>query len=436
MTAKNQASAPDPTLAAPDARQARIHNKHLLVLASAQILSGLGNGAGLALGALLAAKLSGSQHWAGTVAVAISLAGVFLALPLARLAVAHGRRVALTTGYALGAVGAAGMILAAALGSFALLLLAALLLGAASTTNLQARFAATDGSGPGRRGRDLSMVVWALTIGAVVGPSLAGPGAELAAQWGLPTDAGAFIFSTVGLICAVLVISLGLRPDPMPPRTAAQEPAPKPSIAEGVRALRSARGAGVGVAAVAAGHACMVAVMSMTTLHLTELHHDHGAAGPSAHTLTIVGLTLSGHIAGMYAFSPLVGYLADRLGHRRALLCAQLLFAASALLCIAFPTNQAMVSVALFILGVAWSFSSITGSAVVADLVPNTGRVAAQGLTDAALSGGGVLAGLGSGFLLEALGYQGLNVASLAIAVLMTVIILARVPEGRRAAAL
>lgn len=238
----------------------------------------------------------------------------------------------------------------------------------------------------------------------------------------------------MGLIFAAVIIAVGLRPDPLPARSEARDLAPKPSIAQGLRALRSAPGAGVGVAAVAAGHACMVAVMSMTTLHLAALHHDQGAAGPSAHTLTIVGLTLSGHFAGMYAFSPVVGFLADRWGHRRALLCAQLLFALSALACILFPGNVGLVSVALFVLGVAWSFSSITGSAVVADLVPDKGRVAAQGLTDACMSGGGVLAGLGSGFLLAALGYQGLNAASLAIAVLMTVLIVARVPAARRAA--
>lgn len=426
MTSKHHLDRPP----GPEPTSPRVHRKHLLVLAAAQVLSGLGNGAGLALGALLAAKLSGSQHWAGTVSVAISLAGVVLSLPLARLAVARGRRVALGAGYCLGALGAVGMIVAAATGSFVLLLLAALFLGAASTTNLQARFAATDGSGPGRKARDLSMVVWSLTIGAVAGPSLAGPGAELAAAVGLPTDAGAFIFSALGLVCAVLIIGVGLRPDPLPARGKG-EPAPKPSLSEGILALRRAPGSGVGVGAVAAGHACMVAVMSMTTLHLTHLHHDAGAAGPSAHTLTIVGLTLSGHIAGMYAFSPLIGMLADTLGHRRALLLAQLLFGLSAVACLLAPGDSGVVSAALFVLGLAWSLSSITGSALVTELVPDTGRVAAQGLTDACMSAGGVVAGLGSGFLLEALGYQGLNAASLAVAVLMSVLIVSRIRPRR-----
>lgn len=409
----------------------RTHVRHLVVLACAQILSGLGNGAGLALGALLATDLSGSEQWGGTVAVAISLAGVFMAMPLARLAVAKGRRVALSTGYTIGSIGAVGMIVAAGVRSFPLLLLAAVALGVAATTNLQARFAATDGSAPGRRARDLSLVVWALTIGAVVGPSLAGPGATLAATLGLPTNAGAFLFSAGGMIAAALMVFAGLRPDPLAGHLGGRGPAPKPSIAEGVRALRGAPGSGVGVAAVAAGHACMVAVMSMTTIHLTHVHHDLTGSGTSAHTLTLVGLTLSGHIAGMYAFSPLVGWAVDRLGHRLALLCAQGLFVVSALLCIVFPERQGLVSVGLFTLGLAWSFSSITGSAVVADLVADDRRVAAQGLTDACMSGGGVLAGLVSGFLLTALGYQGLNAASLAVAVLMTALILLRLP-GRR----
>ena len=48
----------------------------------------------------------------------------------------------------------------------------------------------------------------------------------------------------------------------------------------------------------------MVAVMAMTPVHL--LHH--GAS------LTIIGLTISLHVAGMFALSPVFGILADRVG--------------------------------------------------------------------------------------------------------------------------
>ncbi|RII41728.1 MFS transporter [Galactobacter valiniphilus] len=412
--------------APPSPQQVREHRRHLAVLASAQVLSGLGNGAGLALGALLAAKLGGSESLGGTVAVAISLGGMLAALPLARAAMAAGRRPALDTGYLIGAAGAIGMIAAAGLGSYPLLLLSAAGLGVGSATNLQARFAATDGSAPGRRARDLSLVVWALTIGAVLGPSFAGPGARVAAAFGLPTDAGAFLFSAVGLTFASLMIWVGLRPDPLAPGVGAA-PGHKPSLKQGLAALRGAPGAGVGVAAVAAGHACMVAVMSMTTIHLQHVYH--GTGDPSPDVLALIGLTLSGHIGGMYALSPLVGWCVDRWGHRPALLAAQALFAASAIVCILAPQNHPLVSVALFVLGLAWSFSSITGSAVVSDRVPSEHRVAAQGLTDSAMSAGGVLAGLGSGALLQFLGDQGLNAASLAVAVVMTALILARMPR-------
>lgn len=416
-------------------RGATGHRRHLVVLASAQILSGLGNGAGLALGALLAAELSGSEAWGGSVAVAISLAGTLVSIPLARLAMAAGRRPALTLGYSLGAVGAVGMIVSAAVDSFPLLLLSALLLGVASATNLQARFAATDGSAPGRKARDLSLVVWALTIGATTGPSLAGPGASLAASLGLPTNAGAFLFSAVGLVLAASAVFIGLRPDPLPKGEAAAGGASKPSLAEGWRALSSSRGAGVGVVAVFAAHACMVAVMSMTTIHL---QHVHGGGSSvvghhvSADTLTIVGITLSGHIAGMYALSPLVGWLVDRWGHRATLLIAQALFAASALACVVAPEQVGVVSVALFVLGLAWSFATIAGAAVVAERVPAARRVAAQGFSDAAMSTGGVLAGLVSGVLLTQWGYRGLNLASLVIAVGIAALVAWRLPRARR----
>lgn len=416
----------------------RRHARRLAVLAGAQILSGLGNGAGLALGALLAAELGGSESLGGTVSVAISLGGMVAALPLAAAAVSRGRRRALSLGYAIGVLGAAGMILAATVRSYPLLLVAAAALGVASATNLQARFAATDTSAPGRRARDLSLVVWALTVGAVLGPSLAGPGAALARLIGIPTNAGAFLFSLAGLVLAVLLVAIGLGGDGSPSARGTGRRR-KPSLREGVAALRSAPGSGIGVAAVGAGHACMVAVMSMTTIHLSHVHAGmgempgmSGAAEPPQHVLSLIGLTLSGHIGGMYALSPLVGWFSDRVGRRAALSSAQALFGASAALCIAAPQSQPVVSVALFLLGVAWSVATITGSALVTELVGDERRVAAQGLTDTVMSAGGVLAGLVSGPLLEHLGYRGLNTASLFVAALLAVLVLIRVPGASR----
>lgn len=156
-------------------------------LAASQVFSGLGNGSALAVGSVMAVELSGHAGWGGTATMAMSLAGALSALPLARLALTHGRRTALTAAYGLAALGTVGMVFAPVLGSYPLLLAAALLVGLGAAGNLQARFAATDLADDATRGRDLSLVVWSITLGAVAGPNLIGPGATLARPWGCRT---------------------------------------------------------------------------------------------------------------------------------------------------------------------------------------------------------------------------------------------------------
>lgn len=156
------------------------------VLVAGQILGGIGMGATLSLGALLAAELSGSSAWSGMAATMSTLGAALVAVPLARLAQARGRRVSLSTGALTAGTGAVLAITAVTVNSFPLLLLALMLLGAGSATNLQARFAATDLANPRFRARDLSLVVWSTTIGAVLGPNLFGPGEVVGAALGLP----------------------------------------------------------------------------------------------------------------------------------------------------------------------------------------------------------------------------------------------------------
>ncbi|MHB1235735.1 MAG: MFS transporter, partial [Microbacteriaceae bacterium] len=262
-------------------------------------------GATLSLGALLAAELSGSNAWSGMAATMSTLGAAAVAVPLARLAQARGRRVSLTLGVLIAGTGATLAIVSAAAGSFALLLLALMLLGAGSATTLQARFAATDLASPGTQGRDLSIVVWSTTIGAVLGPNLFGPGESLGAAIGLPPLTGAFAFSLLATVGAAAVYSLGLRPDPLLTALSARAvDAGESRRSGGLAIMRSSPLARYAVTVIALSHATMVALMSMAPVHLRE----HGA------TLSVIGLTISLHVAGMYALSPVFGWLADRAG--------------------------------------------------------------------------------------------------------------------------
>lgn len=441
-------TAPRPLLDTTPRRTAQ--RRTLRTLAASQVFSGLGNGSALAVGSVMAVELSGHAGWGGTTTMAMSLAGALSALPLARLALARGRRTALTAAYGLAALGTVGMVLAPVLGSYPLLLAAALLVGLGAAGNLQARFAATDLADDATRGRDLGLVVWSITLGAVAGPNLIGPGAALARPLGLPDTSGPFLLSLAGMLLAVAILQVGLRPDPLTTalRLGAGPVAPRPRLADGVAVLRREPAVALAVTAVVTAHAVMVAVMSMTPVHLARLAQDAarpasaaGAAhaGHAGHlatapdTFVVIGLVISLHIAGMYALSPVMGHLADRWGRVRLTAAGLGTLTGACLLAGAGRASVPVVTAGLVLLGLGWSAATVAGSARVSELVTGTDRVLVQGVTDAGMGLAGACGAGLAGVVLGALGYGGLAVlaAVLALAVALAVLRGART-GGRR----
>ncbi len=422
----------------------RVQRRTVFLLSSAQLLSGVGNGATLSIGSLLAVDLSGSEAWAGSITTVLTLAAAIAALPLARLAEARGRRVGLVTGLVAAMLGALLIIASVTAQSFALLLLGAAFLGLGTAANLQARFAAVDLAEPERRGRSLSTVVWAITIGAVAGPNLIQPGAAVGAALGLPAIAGPFVFSAAGLFLAAGLLFAGLRPDPLllSRRLARQvdaggEPAAQPArgtIRSGLRAVRSSPEATLALAAVVAAHGVMVAVMSMTPLHLQQLvggSHEghHGGTTDSTDALVVIGLTISLHIAGMFALSPLWGWLTDKAGRFQTIAMGHGLLLVAVFIAGFGQREPVLVTTGLILLGLGWSAATIAGSTLLAESVEPDQRVTVQGVSDTLMGAAGALGGATSGLLLAWIGYQGLNIASsvLAAAVLaLTAVIAAR----------
>lgn len=380
------------TTAAPDLPV--IQRRTVRVLIAAQILGGIGMGSVLSIGAVMAAEISGSEALSGTAATLSTLGAAASAIPLARLAQRLGRRAALATGALVAASGSLTVIAAAATGSFPLLLLAFALLGVGTAVNLQSRFAATDIASPQHRGRDLSLVVWFTTVGAVLGPNLIGPGEVVAETLGMPELTGPFLIAVGAQVAAAAVYLVALRPDPY--LISKSMPSNPNDDAPG-----SVRGRGAlifAIGAIAASHAVMVSVMSMTPVHLV----NHGV------TLTIVGLTISLHIAGMYALSPVFGWLSDRVGRVGTILIGQALFIVS-LAFVAFGgESPVLVTVGLIFLGLGWSASTVSGSALVADLVTGAARARIQGRTDLTMNLAGAFGGAASGLVLAMVGYSGL----------------------------
>ncbi|WP_019631544.1 MFS transporter [Actinomadura atramentaria] len=411
-------------MALPDEPPAGAARRRVLaVLTGTQVLGGVGVATGVAISSLAAAALSGSDAVGGLAQTSAVTGAAALAVPLARASARRGRRAALVLGYGSAAAGALVALAAAGLASAPLLLLGLFLTGGGTAGGLAARYAATDLSPPGRTARDLSVVVWATTVGSVAGPNLARPADDLGRRAGLAAWAGPYALSAAAFALAALGVFALLRPDPLARPDAAR--AKPPRSGGGWAVLRARPRARVAVGAVVVSHAVMVAVMTMTPVHL---RHGHA-------TLTVVGVVISLHIAGMYALSPLPGRLADRFGAVPVLLAGSgLLAAATALAAVSGPHRVGRLTVALVLLGVGWSFGLVAGSALLTEAVPRAERPAAQGLSDLLMSGGAAVAGVLAGLVVTALSYGALAAGACAL-VLATARALAAAKRRRAAGA-
>ncbi|MGW1951748.1 MFS transporter [Streptomyces sp. NPDC001920] len=378
--------------AVPADRLPALRRRISAVLIATQILGGLGVATGIALAAVLATEVSGTESLSGLAPTATVAGTAMLSVPLAALMTARGRRPGLVLAYLIGAVGAGVAVVAAAVGSFPLLLGGLAAFGAASAANLQARFAAADLAEPERRARAISLVVWATTIGAVLGPNIAAPAGRSVMGLGIPAAAGPFLWAAGIFLISAVVVAVLLRPDPLLTARALaptedQSPAAR-SLRAGLAAVTASSRARLAVVTVAVAHTAMVSVMAMTPVDLA--HHGAG--------IDLIGLVISVHIAGMYAFAPLMGRLTDRLGRLSGIGLAVGLLACAVFLAGTAGASHGQTAVGLFVLGLGWSAGLVSGSALLTDSVPQPARAAAQGLSDLVMNAsagvGGAIAGL------------------------------------------
>lgn len=380
----------------------RIRNTLLL----GQVLAGLGMGSTLSVGAILATNLSGSEAWSGMAATMSTLGAALTAIPLARLASKFGRRRSLCSGALVAATGAVSTIGASVAGSFPLLLVGLGLTGVGSAVSLQSRFAATDLSEDGTRSKDLSLVVWATTAGAIAGPNLIYPGEVFGVIFGLPPLAGPFLLTFIAQLMAALAYTLGLRPDPL---LIAREAELGTSNVVGRTSITVAKDrprlARLATITIALNQAAMVLVMSMTPVHLT----GQGAS------LTVVGFTISLHVAGMYGLAPLFGALADRLGRLRIMLLGQIILFISLLVTGLGASSDWLVTLGLILLGIGWSSSTVAASSLLTESTSIARKAARQGFSDFLMNFSGALGGAVAGFVLFLVGFRGLSFAAISL---------------------
>ncbi len=368
----------------------QLQNKVVKTLATAQVLSGVGVAGTVAAGSLLVSSITDSETLAGLAQTSAVLGAAALALPLARLTANGGRRLALSVGYIAGVIGSIFAITGGAQRNIFLMLIGTFLVGAASAAGYQARFAAIDLATNETRAKQLSFVVWGSTIGAVTGPNLMEPAGNLAEGFGLPRLVGPYMISAVTLLFASVVILIFLRPDPyLIANKENLETSKKGSTKLALKHIGNNPRALFAILAIAVGHVAMVSVMVMTPVHMAHVDVS----------LTIIGLVISVHVLGMYAFSPLVGSLSDRFGRVRIIQIGILTLLLSTIISGKAQADDAYtLGVGLFLLGLGWSCTLIAGSTLLSESVSAEFKASSQGASDLVMNlagaGGGALAGV------------------------------------------
>ena len=406
----------------------QVQRRTIWTLVVAQALGGLGITIGIAVAALLAEEISGSEKLAGLAQTTQVLGAAIASFLLAHVMGRAGRRPGLVLGYVLGASGAALCVVAGVVDSFALLLLGATLFGATVAANGLSRYAATDLAEPEHRARSLSLVVWATTIGAVAGPNLSGPAGSIAEPLGVPKLAAPFVFGMVAIVAAAVVVAVFMRPDPL---LVARQAAL--STGDDVRSgthwsrvievIRGNTAVAAGTAALALAHSVMVAVMVMTPLHM-----HHGGA-----TLQVIGIVISAHVLGMFAFAPLVGWATDKFGRPVMLMAgATVLFASLFLSGTSSAGASWQIGVGLFLLGLGWSCCTVAASTLLSESAPADARTDIQGAADLIMGLVAAAAGALAGLIVGSLGFAALNIfAALLVTGVATAAEFARRAAGR-----
>jgi len=389
--------------------------KHIVkVLTSAQVLNGVGVAGTVAAGSLLVSSISKSESLAGLAQTSAVLGAAAMALPLSRLTIRGGRRMALSIGYSVGVAGAILAIVGGSTRILALMLLGTFLVGAASAAGYQARFAAVDLATDETRSRHLSMVVWGSTVGAVAGPNLMEPAGNLAHAIGLPRLVGPYLIAVVSLTLATIVIILFLKPDPFLtamsylPENSQRES--RKSTRETLKIISKNPSALFAIASIAIGHIVMVSVMVMTPVHMA--HVDV--------TLTVIGLVISVHVAGMYALSPIVGFLSDSLGRKRVIQIGTVILLLACLIAGRSPGTSAIpLGIGLFLLGLGWSCTLIAGSALLSESVHEAMLPSTQGASDLIMNLMGAIGGALAGVIIAIWSYGWLcTIAAIPVLVL------------------
>ena len=401
-----------------------IQKRTLRVLIVGQIAGSAALSAAVTVGAFVIQDMLGQKTpWGGIASATVTIGTAFMAQMLSRLMLRQGRRRGLMLGYSLALIGGVIAGFGVEQQSLAIFLCGLFLFGNGQSANLLSRYAATDLAKAENRGAAMSKILFASTFGAVFGPILIKPAEHLGQTlfgWNLYT--GPWVFSGLFFITSFINAALRLKPDPLVVsggialRKSVDKDVAQDERLSVLRFLSSSPKTRLAFYAMVISHVTMVAVMTMTPVHLRQHGHE-----------TVSAYIISLHIAGMYAFSPLVGRFSDRHGRLNTLLVGCLILMLSTIMSASAGSNPAVFFPSLWLLGVGWSFGLIGSSSLLVDSVPIGYRVNVQGSADVAMSLFGGAAGFSSGFIRKAWGFPWLSMLGTIIVLFLLAVLLLNV---------
>ncbi len=410
--------------------QRGLYRRTLIIVIIAQIFGGAGLAAGVTVGALLAQDMMGTESYAGVPAALLTLGAASSAFLVGRLSQRLGRRAGLAIGFMAGGIGAAGVVYAGVADNLALLLVSLLIYGAGTSTNLQARYAGTDLAKPEQRARAVSLAMVSTTFGAVLGPNLVDDMGRFAESFGIPPLVGPFMLAGAAFFLAGLILLALLRPDPFivaraiaQRRESEQEAAASGTDANAVTAGSNKRGVLIGTTVMVLTQIVMVAIMTMTPVHMQ--HHGH--------SLSDVGMVIGIHIAAMFLPSLVTGVLVDRFGRMAMSYASGVTLLLAGLLAALAPADSLpLLIVALALLGLGWNIGVISGTAQIIDATSPATRAKTQGTLDVLVSLAGASGGALSGIVAANTSYAVLSLAGGVLSLLLIPVIILSRASGRK----
>ncbi|WP_144460901.1 MFS transporter [Siminovitchia fortis] len=398
-------------------KQQELYKRTLLVVVLSQIFGGAGLAAGITVGALLARDMLGTDSFAGVPVALFTLGSAAAALIVGRLSQRFSRRFGLGAGFIAGGIGAIGVVAAAVMNNVFLLFISLFIYGAGTATNLQARYAGTDMANGTQRATAVSIAMVSTTFGAVAGPNLVDVMGRFAEGVGIPPLAGPFILAAAAYLLAGLVLITMLRPVPLVVAKALADAEDQEAmkVSDGIAGLSNRRGIVVGATVMVLTQIIMVAIMTMTPVHME--HHGHG--------LREVGLVIGIHIGAMYLPSLATGILVDKIGRTTmAGAAGATLLAAGLLSGLTSGESMPMLIIALALLGLGWNFGLISGTALIVDATTLSTRAKTQGAVDVLIALAGASGGALSGMVAAHFSYAALSLAGGLLSLLLIPVVI------------